>query len=100
MGIVIKIILLFIIHLISFLSYLAVLYLREPDFLVVSNSTSRTVICTLLHIIICQVYVFILYKVSNFKAIQDKIIYRILNYLYLAVMIGTGILQIIIGLTI
>lgn len=100
MGIVIKIILLFIIHLISFLSYLAVLYLREPNFLVVSNSTLRTVICTLLHIIIGQVYVFILYKVSNFEARQYKIIFRILNYLYLAVMIGTGILQIIIGLTI
>lgn len=77
---IIKIILLLAIHLCSFLSLLAVMYLQEPEFLVVWTSTLRSVICAVLNILFCQVYILILYKIKGFEKEEYRITFRILNF--------------------
>lgn len=89
---IIKIILLFVIHLCSFLSLLAVMYLQEPEFLIVWTSKTRSLICAVLNILFCQVYVLILYKIKGFEKEEYRIIFRLLNFFCFAFMVAQGVI--------
>lgn len=97
---ILKMILLLILHFFSVLTLMAVVYLEKPECLVVWNSMPLSAFCGVLNLIFYQIYVFILYRIKEFRKEGYKVAFWVVNYVCLGmILLYFVIMPLIVDLT-